>query len=244
MKFVLLLALALLIHQISSKGKTYDDLDDIIKHQADGKIARRDTHKAYQEPQGTKIDPSKVVHKRPSVQEESALILPTAQTTVSNKTKVYTKYASASTAQKVEPESLDKTLNALAFKYFQMPPKHQGKAQFQFFMTSLLLLGTAILFVTSFSCLFYFLIKRVVDVQRDLQMRSEGLDLAQASTAAVRRPDSFQQFADEEEPPQIRSEVIVPPRLNNPVLASPERRINLRDARPDSNHLSSDRKDE
>ena len=97
-----------------------------------------------------------------------------------------------------------------------------------------MLLGTAILFVTSFSCLFYFLIKRVVDVQRDLQVRAEGLDLAQASTAAVRRPESFQRFDDEEEP-QIRSEVIVPPPANNLVPSSPERRINLREARADSN---------
>lgn len=162
--------------------------------------------------------------------------------TVSNKTKVYTKYASASTSQKVAPDSLDKTLNTLAFKYFQVP-KHQGQAQFQFFMTSLLLLGTAILFVTSFSCLFYFLIKRVVDVQRDLQVRAEGLDLAQASTAAVRRPESFQRFDDEEEP-QIRSEMIVPPPRIDQAPSSPERRINLREARADSNQPSTDRKDE
>ena len=127
MKLLAFLALSLLITQVDSKGKTYDDLDDIIKHQADGKIASRDTHRAYQEPQGTKIDPTKVVHKHPTVQEESALIV--QPTTVSNKTKVYTKYASAQTSQKVAPDSFDKTLNTLAFKYFQVP-KHQGQAQF------------------------------------------------------------------------------------------------------------------
>ena len=92
------------------KGKTYDDLDDIIKHQAEGKIAARTTHKAYQEPkgEGKKIDPNIVVHKHIAVSEESQSILPTGYmmqpgykkggvplVVQANKTtRVYTKYAS------------------------------------------------------------------------------------------------------------------------------------------------------
>ena len=41
-----------LLASVNSRGKTYDDLDDIIKHQADGRLASRDNHKAYQVPVG------------------------------------------------------------------------------------------------------------------------------------------------------------------------------------------------
>lgn len=110
----------------------------------------------------------------------------------------------------LEPAALDdKTLNTLAFKYFKIP-KHDKDAQLYFFMTSLLLLATSILLVSSCGCLFYFLIKNVVSVQRRLLRRAagqsggdsddEGVDpnLRNASTAVV-RGDRFERFNDEEE---------------------------------------------
>ncbi len=55
--FTVLLAL-----KVSSKGKTYDDLDDILKNSAQSKLEERDSHHAYVKPQvpGT-VDKSKVV---------------------------------------------------------------------------------------------------------------------------------------------------------------------------------------
>ncbi len=96
MKLTLILLLACACWQVQGKGKTYDDLDDIIKHQAEGRISSRESHKSYQEPkgQGTKVDPTKVVHKAPKVDEESGHAMAVHAVT-SNKTKVYTKYASS-----------------------------------------------------------------------------------------------------------------------------------------------------
>lgn len=54
---------------VNAKGKTYDDLDEIIKNDAHGKIASRENHRSYQEPvgDGIKIDPTVVVRRKKAV---------------------------------------------------------------------------------------------------------------------------------------------------------------------------------
>jgi hypothetical protein len=55
----------LLNNQCEGRGKTYDDLEEIIKVDGEGKLASRQNHVKYQETldQGSRIDPNKVVHK-------------------------------------------------------------------------------------------------------------------------------------------------------------------------------------
>jgi hypothetical protein len=57
---LIVVCLTTYISEVSGRGKTYDDLDDIIKHTAEGKIESRANHHAYVAPtgQGAKIDPS------------------------------------------------------------------------------------------------------------------------------------------------------------------------------------------
>jgi hypothetical protein len=71
--YVCLIMAFSLLPYVECRGKTYDDLDDIIKHQAEGKIESRSSHQAYVAPtgDGAKIDPSMVVHKH-KVEESAA----------------------------------------------------------------------------------------------------------------------------------------------------------------------------
>lgn len=81
------------------RGKTYDDLDEILKHEG---LNSTKTHVVYTAPydEGIHIDPSKVVHVKqlqPTIQEEravtSGIVIPkghsTKKTTNSSNTKAY-----------------------------------------------------------------------------------------------------------------------------------------------------------
>ncbi len=59
--FVVALSTLLFISSVKARGKTYDDLDDILKK--DGLNSMK-THVVYQAPfdEGIHIDPNKVVH--------------------------------------------------------------------------------------------------------------------------------------------------------------------------------------
>lgn len=75
---MLTITLLNLPHLGDCKGKTYDDLDDILRSKAEGKLAPRENHHSYQVPvgEGVKIDPKTVVHKH-KVEEERGQLLPT-----------------------------------------------------------------------------------------------------------------------------------------------------------------------
>jgi hypothetical protein len=88
-------------------------------------------------------------------------------------TRVYTRYANKDTSKKVEdaggnlPPPEEKGLNTLAFKYFKYPKRGDHDAQFVFFMTCLLLLATSLIIVASCGCLFYFMMKSIIAMQRN-----------------------------------------------------------------------------
>lgn len=57
----------------AARGKTYDDLDEILKSEG---LNSTKTHVAYKEPmdEGARIDPSKVIKaKKPQIQEDKAM---------------------------------------------------------------------------------------------------------------------------------------------------------------------------
>jgi len=101
MKTLLTLTLifCLLSPQVSLRGKTYDDLDDILKHEG---LNSTKTHIAYKEPldEGAHIDPSKVVHMKPKIQEEKAMtsgyVIPKGYSTNKSSNKTYEQYAKKS----------------------------------------------------------------------------------------------------------------------------------------------------
>lgn len=100
--YLKLFALFTLLFQasyINAKGKTYDDLDDILKIQGDSKLPERSNHRAYVKPEELgKVDKSKVVHvvheqKSSLATTGIALSKPLNGQINSNETKVYRRVA-------------------------------------------------------------------------------------------------------------------------------------------------------
>lgn len=97
--FKVLTLLALILSQIEAKGKTYDDLDDILKIQGDSKLTERSNHRAYVKPEEPgKVDKSKVVHvvresKSSIATTGIALSKPQFSQVNSNETKVFRRVA-------------------------------------------------------------------------------------------------------------------------------------------------------
>lgn len=62
---IVLISLCYLVCEIESRGKTYDDLDEILKKEG---LNSTKTHVEHKEiiDQGSHIDPLKVVHKPPT----------------------------------------------------------------------------------------------------------------------------------------------------------------------------------
>ncbi|CDW85725.1 UNKNOWN [Stylonychia lemnae] len=200
-----------LYSQIDARGKTYDDLDDILKH--DGLNSTK-THVAYKEPmdQGARIDPNKVVHIKPKVQEEKAvtsgIVIPKAYTASNpsarkstNQTQQYEKYA--------KREDAYEKSDSLPLKYLKIP-KRDRDAQFYFFLSTLLLLATTVTIISSCGCLFYFFLKNLIGLQSRsedeysprqgaLQQRYQNQDNEQQREVdgPQRNNNNYQQFVDE-----------------------------------------------
>eukprot|EP00347_Sterkiella_histriomuscorum_P003981 403362201 len=204
--FLLLLGLTS-INQVQGKGKTYDDLDDILKH--DGLNSTK-THVAHQEAMesGAHIDPNKVVHRPPpQINEDravtSGVVIPKAYTSSNSasrksgsQTKTYEQYAKKN-------DGFDD--QSLPLRYLKIP-KRDRDAQFYFFLSTLLLLATTITIISSCGCLFYFLLKNLVSMQERMVDDSESPDNqgqnagSQGQSQQQRNNNqNFQRFEDEED---------------------------------------------
>lgn len=130
-KYVLLLtalfSLSLIIHSAEGRGKTYDDLDEILKKEG---LNSTKTHVEHKEviDQGSHIDPNKVVHKPPAqIAEEKAVtlgvVIPKAYTASSpsarsSSTKTYENRAKKSSGGGNSDEQ-----QSLPLKYLRIPKR-------------------------------------------------------------------------------------------------------------------------
>ena len=209
--------LLIVIEQVQSRGKTYDDLDDILRK--DGLNSTK-THHAYITPfdEGLHIDPSKVVHVKQyqgQIQEEKAvtsgIVIPKAYTnkklvsspssntsSSSNQTKTYNLYAAPA-----GNFSQSDIINSLPLKSFKLP-KRDKDAQFYFFLSTLLLLATTITIISSCGCLFYFMLKTMVSMQQrmvfgDDELPNQRVAAEMNQNQNQSRVDQFRRFDDEED---------------------------------------------